>query len=269
MEDITLSIFPVGKALLVIAGAKDWFLFINVLLKWLSGWLHFVALVELFIYGSAFHSVRINDFCFFLKVECLLGFHKQGTLSCLLEVFLVTTEKGLWIWISYKLICASGSSLSFVACVHGVRLDHSWIVTTWLWPLQIVSAIWIRNKKVMERRSNLPFMMSFKRSGGFDVGKLVTKVDLAPIPSVINRVAVPIIMTFLWSFKIIFILDLDQTIAWLRIFASSKSLLVHACIWILLIIINVLVVYSFGISVGCNWSHFYLALKHFRHYREN
>ena len=126
MEDITLTILPVREALLVVAGSNNWFLLIVVLCTLLKRWLNLVALVGDFVLRVALHSVRIDDFGLLLKVECLLGFTHQGALPIKLEIFLVSTEKCFWIWVSNKLVSASCFSLGFVtnALQNVVRLNH-------------------------------------------------------------------------------------------------------------------------------------------------
>ena len=115
MEDIALTILPVREALLVVAGSNNWLLLIVVLCTLLKGWLNLVALVRYLVLSVALHPVGVDDFGLLLKVECFLSFAHQGALPVELEIFLVTTEKCFWIWVSNKLVGTSSFSLGFIA----------------------------------------------------------------------------------------------------------------------------------------------------------
>ena len=115
MEDVALTISPVGVTLLVVACSNDWFFLVVELCIFFQGWLYFMTLVRNFILSFMLHSMWVDNFRFFLQVECLLGFAHHGTLSIEFEIFLVSAEKSFWIWVSDKLIGASCFPLGLVA----------------------------------------------------------------------------------------------------------------------------------------------------------
>lgn len=93
---------------------------------------------------------------------------------------------------------------------------------------------------------------------------LFRKTNLQIVSSLVNCVVVTSWTNILlWSFKHVFVIDIDQLVATLRILAGTECLLVHACVWVSLVIVYVFVVDSLRISVRCNWSHLYLATVHF------
>lgn len=89
VEDITLAIFPVREALLVVTCANYWLSLVNVLVVFLQRWLNVVTLVNDFVSCVAVHFVWIDDLGFFFKVECLWCLDHQGALPIQSEVLLV------------------------------------------------------------------------------------------------------------------------------------------------------------------------------------
>lgn len=106
MEDISLTILPVGEVLCITTESQDWLVRVVSLCLFLKKRFDFMLFVCCLILSVTVHWMRVYDFCLFLKVKCFLLLDQERALGILLKVFLVATSKVLGIWISHKLVRA-------------------------------------------------------------------------------------------------------------------------------------------------------------------
>lgn len=116
VENIIASILPIREVFLIATCSQYGSLLIICFLVFLFLWAH----LEIFVCASTgcteVHLMRVDDFRLFLEVEGLAFLGDDGLFVFPLEIFLVSTQEALRIWVSHKLIGASCFSSTIVAC---------------------------------------------------------------------------------------------------------------------------------------------------------
>ena len=114
MEHIFVSVHPVGVSLLVVRLLIDWFIFLRNQFHLLLFWLKFEILVSTITCRCQFHSMRIDNFCFFFKIECFPFLQYDCVSKFIFEFFLIARVHTLWIWITNKFVCASSVPATYI-----------------------------------------------------------------------------------------------------------------------------------------------------------
>ena len=114
MEDVILSIVPVGITSLVTGCLNDWFWWSNNLLMLWQILLSLLSFVVYFVSSGEVHSMRVDNLCFLLEIEGSLVIFNMGFLQFSVVVLPIVGEKCLRVWISDESISASRHSSSLI-----------------------------------------------------------------------------------------------------------------------------------------------------------